>query len=499
MTIKRSYILLILLALFVPEDGWTAKHSKRGPKANALPIPEEFSVSLNYFRPARLLEGIGLGRIGMSDEVLRLRTERIIRSSTFSIMCDPRAVDGAQRILSPELQHYFGAASEKTGFPQDMLEAVALVESWGVADAKSPSGALGIMQFISTTAKLLGLGVPSKTFISKKISRKKASVPLGVDERLSAEKSILAAARHLESLSRRYGRIDLAIWAYHSGPGYPDKALEIAKKYGMLNPSMGRLFFDNSPAHHQELYELIQKDMRHDFGSTYYFTVKRAAELLNIYRREPGVYRALAKEYSNPLHPNQRTPNRLWFWYGAAPMFKTAEDLKLEQGRSLVSVPFSPAGLSFSLRKEAIGQKDPKNRELYLQDTPEVIGALEYIAFEHRRLCEAVRPKKEKYVPIDVVGLIQTLAYRNLLKEVPTRHTELPVHCIGAVDISYQKLPSWEAKCLEFLVEDLGLDEYISYFLGPKSKKTLTFGVSPNYSSYFTKVSTEAQEFLGSR
>lgn len=494
-------VLALLLILFMPQEGWAAKNRVRRVKTKVavMPQPESLPAGLDYFKPAKLLEGIGLGRSTMTDQVLQLRTERVIQSATFSIMCDYRAVEGAQRILSPELQKLFAAASRESGFPQELLEALAMVESWGVADARSPSGALGIMQMISTTAERLGLVVPRRV-LSKKFSRKRSSpAVLTADERLSAEKSIMAAAKYLARLTKYYGRTDLAIWAYHSGEGYPNKALELGKKYGITKPSMAKLFFLNSPAYNSNLYELIQKDMRHDFGSTYYFVVKRSAELLALYRSDPVAYKALARKYANPLHPNQRTPNRLWFWYGSAPMFKTSDDLKREQGKSLVLVPHSPAGLSFSLRSEEIGRKDPKNRELYLQDTPEAIGGFEYISFEVRRLWEASHPKNEKFVPIEAVGLIQSVFYRSLLKEAVTRHTELPVHCIGGVDVSYQKLPPWETKCLEFVVEDLGWDEYISYFLESKSKKTLHFGTSPHHAGYFAGVHAQAQNYLASR
>ena len=71
----------------------------------------------DYFVPSTTLSGIGLGRSEMSDAILARRTEFMIDSQTFSIMRDPQALAGAQRITGPRLKKVFQDASRRSGLP----------------------------------------------------------------------------------------------------------------------------------------------------------------------------------------------------------------------------------------------------------------------------------------------------------------------------------------------------------------------------------------------
>jgi len=89
---------------------------------------------------------------------------------------------------------------------------IAEVESSFNPRARSPAGAAGMFQLTQATAKQLGLstGWP--------------------DERLNAEKSARAAARHLRSLHDRYGDWRLALAAYNAGPARVDGLLSKSRK-----------------------------------------------------------------------------------------------------------------------------------------------------------------------------------------------------------------------------------------------------------------------------
>ena len=60
-------------------------------------------AALEYFTPQHQLSGIGAGRSEMTPELLAARTDRMIQSQTFTIMREPQAVAGAERITGARL------------------------------------------------------------------------------------------------------------------------------------------------------------------------------------------------------------------------------------------------------------------------------------------------------------------------------------------------------------------------------------------------------------
>ncbi len=530
MRMKKAYslsLLAVVLALFgevwqlqavrpVPKGATATKKPHKKP--DALPPVVKIPAGQQYFQPTNRLPGIGLDRQSMSPAVLQFRTSNLIQSQAFSILRDPRAVAWAQTCNDSSLQALFISAAKEAGFPKGLLEGLSFVESGCDPNAKSPSGPAGIIQISKSTAKLMGLRQYSETrlrqvlaqrklvkkarpghpAVYKDVPARKEKYKVLVDERLDPSKAVPAAAKYLADMARRYGGVDFALWAYHSGEGRIGQVRKLIGKYRIEDATVPLVFFGNTPEWRKDLYELIGKDMEKDYGPTYYFCVRKGEELLALYRHDPNAYKTLASHYTNPINPNERALNRLWVWNMPKDMFQLNSDLAEARGKRLVTVPEWTEFFSYTLRTngpEAIGEKDPEHRQLFLQDPPDDIGALEYVAFETRRFWEATHPKGEKdFVALEITALVRSLEYQKLLAKNPNSHTQFPTHCVGAVDISYLRLPKWEVKCLQFVIQDMGWDESLGYFLESTARKTLHFGTSPGRRDFFIRVYQEAEK-----
>ena len=101
----------------------------------------------------------------------------------------------------------FEAEISKRNLPE-VLKYVAVVESHLDISAKSRSGAVGLWQFMKSTAEMQGLVVNKH-----------------IDERKDPEKSTQAALEYLSDMYDKFGDWTLAIAAYNCGPGGVRKAI----------------------------------------------------------------------------------------------------------------------------------------------------------------------------------------------------------------------------------------------------------------------------------
>jgi membrane-bound lytic murein transglycosylase D len=122
--------------------------------------------------------------------------------------------------------------------PRELIY-LALIESNFNPNAKSKVGAVGMWQFMSATARQLGLTVKGKT-----------------DERKDPAQSTDAALSYLSSLHDRFGSWYLAAAAYNSGAGTVSKAL---KKVTGKNTGTDEDFFRILPALPRETQDYVPK------------------------------------------------------------------------------------------------------------------------------------------------------------------------------------------------------------------------------------------------
>lgn len=465
-----------------------------------------FAAAVDYFTPRHQLAGIGAGRADITPDIVDARTTRMIQSQTFTIMRNPQAVAGAEKITGPRLAPIFRRAADQSGWPASLISAVAFLESWGDAQATSPAGPRGLMQFSEATARAAGLRIVRSTHYQVTTShvlvrRKKSGksvyrtvrhkMPYTVtvrDDRLNPERAAPAAARYLSRLESKFGGRDWAIFAYHCGEGCVSDLLPLAAAaVHHKQPTVAEMFFAANPAYHPELYEALQREMQRDYSPTYWFRIQRAEQLLELYKEDPASFRELAEEYQNPIHPQRRAADRLMVWLKSHDTFyRSADDLRQAAGHGLVPVLDDPKFFGFSLPEIAGGP----DHDLYLQDSPAALGTLLYVAFETRRLFEELKPKGERFVPLQVAELVGTTERPSEAGTLLV-DPEFPEHSTGQVfDIDRSNLPRGERQCLNFTLDDMGWDGYLGFI--QVTGDTVHIGCSPSSREFFAQVFQDA-------
>jgi len=458
-----------------------------------------------YFVPAHRVSGIGVERDDLSSDLLEARTNLMIESQTFGIMRESQAASGAKRITTDrKLQSLFRLAAQQSGLPSTLLEAIAYIESWGDSRAESPSGPKGIMQISEATARDMKLKVVHVT--RYKITREKVPVksksskpkfrtvthkiPYTVivrDDRLVPDRAIPAAAKYLAAMEQKFGGRDWAIFAYHCGQGCVTEMLDLTRRaHGIPKDeiTVPRMFFSCSPAWNRELYQAIQQQMQRDYSPTYYFRIRRAGQLLDLYRRDPQAFAALQQEFKSDHAAGPRAPHRLTVWLKRDDLiYHTSDDVRADSGARLVQALNRPDYFGYALR---IQPDDSANPEYFTQASAAAIGTLTYIAFETRRLYEALAPQDEPFQPLPVSSLVQSEDYPRL-----SSSPEALAHSSGQVfDIAYSGLPPSELECLRFVLDDLGWDGYLGFV--EEGMDNLHIGCSPASRDFFAAIYQEA-------
>lgn len=468
--------------------------------------PRVIAGGPDYFEPHHRVSGIGVDRDDLSPDLIDIRTERMIESQTFTILRDPQAVPGAKRITgNAKLQALFQAAGARSGLPPSLIEAISYLESWGDPRAESPAGPKGIMQISAATARTMGLKVAVIT--RYKVTREKVAVktkrgatkyrtvshrtPYTVtarDDRLSPERAIPAAAIYLAGLERKFGGRDWAVFAYHCGVGCVGEMQDLTRRArGIPNGELTvpRMFFSASPAWNRELYEAIEQQMQRDYSPTYYFRVRRAEQLLALYRSSPQDFETLSATYKSDFIPaTARAPHRLSVWLRRDDLvYRSADDIRADAGKRLTRALDHPAYFGYTLN---LGPDVAGNAEALSQASPSALGTLMYLAFETHRLHEALKPKGEKFLPLPVSALVEA---EDALR--PTIKNEALAHASGQVfDIDYSGLPPGELECLRFVLDDLGWDGYIGFI--DEGRDNIHIGCAPSSRDFFATVFNEA-------
>jgi hypothetical protein len=286
-------------------------------------------------------------------------------------------------------------------------------------------------------------------------------------------------------MEQKFGGRDWAIFAYHCGQGCVGEMMELTRRARGIPKdelTVPRMFFSNNPTWNRELYQAVQQQMQRDWSPTYYFRIRRAQELLALYRRDPAAFATLSQEYRSEFVTGVRAPHRLAVWLKRDDMvFRRDDDIRVDLGKRLARAIDRPDHFGYSLR---ILPDTPANADNFSQASPAALGALTYIAFETRRLFDEMKHGSEKYQPLPVSALVEPEEYARQKREGLS-------HTSGQVfDIEYSGLPPVELEALRFVLNDLGWAGYLGFI--EEGADNLHIGACPTSRDFFTSVFQEA-------
>ena len=296
------------------------------------------------------------------------------------------------------------------------------------------------------------------------------------------ERAIPAAAHYLAGMERKFGGRDWAIFAYHCGQGCVGMLQEITRRARGIpadKMTVARMFFAANPAWNRELYDAIQQQMQRDYSPTYWFRIRRAEQLLALYRHDPEEFAHLAQEYKSEFVANVRAPHRLSVWLKKDDLvFRSDDDIRAAMGQKLVKALDRPDYFGYTVKLAA-------DSDYRSEASPSAIGTLAYIAFETRRLYEEMGAKAA-FQPLVVTSLVEPEGYA-----IQRGRPEALAHASGYVfDLDYSALPPAELECLRFVLSDLGWEGYLGFV--EDGMDSLHIGCSPGARDFFTKVFQEA-------
>ena len=310
--------------------------------------------------------------------------------------------------------------------PASVIEAICYLESWGDPKAQSVTGPRGIMQISGATAATMGLRVTYATRYEDDAregsgegeGQGQGDLPDGHAKNAVQRYwcATTACCRSAPSPRRRTTSLE---WSASSAgaigrfcvplrPGLCGMMQEITRRARGIpagQDDRGAYVFSPRARHGTgELYDAMQQQMQRDYSPTYWFRIRRAEQLLALYRRDPAEFAS----------PGAGLQERLRYKRpGSAPspacgskkddlVFRSDDDIRAAMGQRLVK-GIDPARL-LRLRLEACA---PIPDYLSEARRPSAVGTLAYIAFERRGACHEQMGAKGPFRPLLVTSLVE--------------------------------------------------------------------------------------------
>ncbi len=478
------------------------------------------------------IAGLGVDRAKLTETQLFARADTLQRNSDFYLLRHPQAKHAPRRIFNPDIWSIIRQAGADQNVDPLIIASLIYIESYGISDAKSPTGPAGIGQFSKAAAKDMGLVIknvligshkqPVYGFRGKGKARRRVIVKYKtvkdyrhVDDRLDPAKAIPAMAKRLAQQIRIYGRTDFAIQQYHDGGG---PVLKLVSLYtGIPRPIrlIGKLvspmrlevtektvgdiikdraltypevFFKNTPIYKPEVFRfLAEAREKSDFAPTYYFHVMEAKRLLMLYRENAAAYDALFDRFRNRFGGSLPLSNLMWSYYTPDQVEQMRFDDLLairnakKSGR-LVDLAWPDLGFYPRLSGSSpIAEKDLPHQREYIATETSTAGCLLYVINELRLL------EGSKFMPLEVNSLVRTDETQNGLHASNSNsQTKLPTHTMGkAIDLPLTKKSGEYKRHLLFVLYDLEIAGRLA-FIKEGTQDTIHVVPNPAYDQFFS-------------
>jgi hypothetical protein len=316
--------------------------------------------------------GLGADRSSLSREQIAARSAHLEASTSFSLLRFPEALRAPGRIFHPDIWGHIESAARAHDLDPMVLAGMIFIESYGDPQAKSPTGPAGIAQMTKGSAREMGLSTGKRVRVGTKAVKKTKWVGTGknrrkvtqtiqqpvyktIDERYVPERAIWAMAKRVSNRrSWLGGNVDFAIAEYHMGAGRMAKLLsayfgrtvrvsDVPTHMRSADLSYPELYWTNTPYFRPAVYEALDALNRVDYSPTYYFRVRQAMRLLEVYRQSPDAYAELASGYQGRFGWSV-LPSAQWSFIteplrGALPEAPAAGELHQDPNERFVLLP----------------------------------------------------------------------------------------------------------------------------------------------------------------
>jgi hypothetical protein len=335
-----------------------------------------------------------------------------------------------------------------------LLESAGRPEVMATGDVED---AVGLTQILAETAvNLLGMrvDVDASRRLTRKIERadrRGASARSErlrarrrrVDERFDAGKALEATGRYLKIAMDEFGREDQAVVSYHMGIRNLQGVLAA---YGDDEASYTQVYFDATPDRHPRTHGLLAG--LGDDSRTYLWRVLASAEVMRLYRDDPGELARL-----DELHSAKASAEEVLHPRASTEVYETPADLEAAYAEGeLRPFPNDPAryGLRGDPRMGAPARRVDAERALYRGLRPGALALAVYVA-------KGVRAIADTKAPPIVTSTVRDRGYQAVLaRRNPEATSAYSLHTTGfAFDVRRVYRSRRQAAAFQYMLDRL--------------------------------------------